>query len=236
VKRCSEQQEKRKVASERRIAANQQNARRSTGPKTPEGKRAVRFNGLQHGLLSREAVLPGEDEDAFEKFKTSIHAALAPVGPIETFLADRVVNGAWRLQRLTRLETSLFHWRICCLKAEILTSEVERHQRTTFTFDLPSLDMPTTEIINEASHERATKELQHCEEEQDRDEVLLGRAMDDDAGKSDAFGKLARYETTLERSFYRSLHELQRIQAGRKGLQVSTPQALDIDVSISQPK
>jgi hypothetical protein len=42
------------VTSERQKAANQANARRSTGPRTLDGKAVVRFNALQHGLLARD--------------------------------------------------------------------------------------------------------------------------------------------------------------------------------------
>ena len=37
------------MASEKQNVANRANARRSTGPKSPTGKRAVRLNGLRHG-------------------------------------------------------------------------------------------------------------------------------------------------------------------------------------------
>ena len=42
---------------------------------------------------------------------------------------------------------------------------------------------------------------------------------------------LLRYESAIERSIYRSLHELQRIQAARAGEKPPIPMALDIDVS-----
>jgi len=45
---------------------------------------------------------------------------------------------------------------------------------------------------------------------------------------------LTRYETTIEKQFYRALHELQRIQAKRKGEEVALPVAVDVDVS-TQP-
>jgi hypothetical protein len=45
------------LTSKRQTVANRANARRSTGPKSPEGKHAVRLNGLRHGLLSRDVVL-----------------------------------------------------------------------------------------------------------------------------------------------------------------------------------
>ena len=48
------------MASEKQVRANRQNIQMSTGPKTPEGKAAVRLNAAKHGLLSEEALLPGE--------------------------------------------------------------------------------------------------------------------------------------------------------------------------------
>ena len=39
---------------------------------------------------------------------------------------------------------------------------------------------------------------------------------------------LGRYEGRLERSFYRALHELQRLQAARSGRQVPPPQVIEI--------
>jgi hypothetical protein len=44
---------------------------------------------------------------------------------------------------------------------------------------------------------------------------------------------LSRYEVTLERSLYKALHELQRLQATRDGRAVPLPQAVDVDVSVS---
>ena len=52
------------MISDRKAEANHRNARKSTGPRTPEGKAAVRLNLLKHGLLSQEVLLPDEDEDA----------------------------------------------------------------------------------------------------------------------------------------------------------------------------
>src|SRR5205814_2836316 len=71
------------VTSERQKTANQANALRSTGPKTPEGKAAVRLNAFRHGLLARDVVLPDEDFDAFEDLRNRVRADLSPVGPIE---------------------------------------------------------------------------------------------------------------------------------------------------------
>ena len=42
---------------------------------------------------------------------------------------------------------------------------------------------------------------------------------------------LSRYEATLERSFYKALHELQRLQAARDGQAVPVPTVVDVTVS-----
>jgi hypothetical protein len=48
------------------------------------------------------------------------------------------------------------------------------------------------------------------------DTATLGRSFIRDADKANAFSKLSRYETTIERSLYKALHELQRLQAARR--------------------
>ena len=49
---------------------------------------------------------------------------------------------------------------------------------------------------------------------------------------ADTLAKLSRYESAMQRNLLRMMHELQRIQAARKGEHVSTPQAIDIDVTV----
>ena len=46
----------------------------------------------------------------------------------------------------------------------------------------------------------------------------------------DLFGRLLRYESSLERSFFRTLHELERIQRRRLGEAVDAPKIVDVDV------
>jgi hypothetical protein len=52
------------MTSDKKAEANRRNSLKSTGPRTPEGKAAVRLNALKHGLLSEEVLLPGGDEAA----------------------------------------------------------------------------------------------------------------------------------------------------------------------------
>jgi hypothetical protein len=70
-------------------------------------------------------------------------------------------------------------------------------------------------ITKKESHAKATRALDHVYAERDRDEVLLGGAIEADAQSGSALGLLARYEAGLERSLYRALHELRGVQAAR---------------------
>jgi hypothetical protein len=46
---------------------------------------------------------------------------------------------------------------------------------------------------------------------------------------------LSRYESMLERGLFKALHELQRLQAARQGEVVPVPEAVDVEVSVSEP-
>ena len=52
------------MPSQKQIVANRQNAKKSTGPTSANGKAAVAMNALQHGLLSQHVCLPDEEEAA----------------------------------------------------------------------------------------------------------------------------------------------------------------------------
>ena len=51
------------LATKRQIAANRRNARKSAGPKTPQGKATASMNALRHGLRARKVVIPGEKQE-----------------------------------------------------------------------------------------------------------------------------------------------------------------------------
>ena len=56
----------------------------------------------------------------------------------------------------------------------------------------------------------------------------MGLTFVEDARSENAFSKLSRYEVGIERSLYRALHELQRLQTGRKSSEVSAPVVIDV--------
>lgn len=67
------------MATEKQIQANRNNAKKSTGPRTEKGKARVSQNALKHGLLARDAILPGEGHAA--QTPTSEDYETNPISP-----------------------------------------------------------------------------------------------------------------------------------------------------------
>ena len=99
------------MASQQQIDANRQNAQKSTGPKTPQGKVTVSRNAMTHGLTALNACINGEDLDEFDATRQSFENELKPVGPVQTLLVQQIVMAAWRLGRLRLIEGGLFQLR-----------------------------------------------------------------------------------------------------------------------------
>src|ERR671910_2651877 len=116
------------MASEKQNRTNQQNALKSTGPKTPEGKAAVRLNSNKHGLHSQEVLLPGEDEEALKRLDENLRAELQPVGELENLLVDGIVATHWRLRRLRRVEAGIFAWELYGELAERAVQEAHTYE------------------------------------------------------------------------------------------------------------
>ena len=77
--------------NELQAQANKRTALKSTGPKTAQGKDAARLNSTKHGLLSKEALLPGEDADAFAQLGERLRGELQPVGELKGLLVERII-------------------------------------------------------------------------------------------------------------------------------------------------
>ncbi|MHC5184648.1 MAG: hypothetical protein ACYSPI_10290, partial [Planctomycetota bacterium] len=75
------------MVSQKQLLANQQNALKSTGPKTTEGKALAKRNSLKHGLLAKEVVITegdgAEDQQAFDAVLTNFVDHFIPMGPLE---------------------------------------------------------------------------------------------------------------------------------------------------------
>jgi len=92
------------MSSARRVAANQQNAQKSTGPRTTEGKAHSRRNALKHGLAGEGDVLPVADEALFAERLHLWTIDARPQGDIEQYLVASAALASVRLDRCAHHE------------------------------------------------------------------------------------------------------------------------------------
>src|SRR5215208_2050407 len=151
------------MTSDKKTQANRRNALKSTGPKTPEGKAAVRLNALRHGLLSQEIVLPGEDEEALRELDEYLRAELQPVGELEDLLIDRIITAYWRLRRLERVEAGIFAWQLYGELRERAQREARSYKRNILD-DL--VENQYTAIMDEHKRQEALSKAQEMNAKQ----------------------------------------------------------------------
>jgi len=64
------------MSTQPQILANRLNARKSTGPNTPQGKAVVSQNALKHGLSAARDVITSESQPDFDLHRDSLLAEL----------------------------------------------------------------------------------------------------------------------------------------------------------------
>jgi hypothetical protein len=123
--------------SEAQIRANQQNALKSTGPRTPEGKEQSRQNALKHGLTGEGVVLAVEDSAEVERRFTAFRAELQPPGELGLTLVRRVATLSVRMERSAERE---------------ITASAERMTRAMVEVEIPddANEAETTRLRAEA--------------------------------------------------------------------------------------
>jgi hypothetical protein len=94
--------------SEAQLAANRQNAQKSTGPRTEEGKNRSRINAMRHGLTGQFHAFSYEDKVAFDEHCTNLMADYQPETYREKLLAMSIAEDMWRLNRARAMENNIF--------------------------------------------------------------------------------------------------------------------------------
>jgi hypothetical protein len=159
------------------------------GPKTEEGRAAVRMNAWKHGISSADIVNPiWEDESEWLAHLEGIVDSLQPEGRLEYKIVERIAIAFWKLDRVEAV--NMFN--------------IYDHQR----------DVPRHIQIAEAYAQGTISRGEFSEP--DEDEVKfrqLGRLL----GREGDLKLTTRYEAHLHRLIMQNLHELEALQARRNG-------------------
>ena len=172
----------------------------------PEHRRERHYsskNAIKHGLLSDEALLPGEDQGKFEQFANHVRAELWPHGELELALVERIIGLLWRLHRIGKLEAGVLFWHRCLVAnpPEVTHSNYSCRQ-----------EIMRRNVEQEEAQRRANA-IEHAKKTDAFELAATGEAH---IGGKNSLDKLSRYESSIQRNLLRILHELQRLQAPAK--------------------
>jgi hypothetical protein len=90
------------MATEKQRLANQQNALKSTGPKTAEGKENSKRNALKHGMAGSGKVLKHGDDRKLQKTLEAWRERLQPIDVFEEHLVARAALASVRMERCVK--------------------------------------------------------------------------------------------------------------------------------------
>jgi len=158
------------------------------GPRTTRGKAASSRNAIKHGLRSGVPVIPHfESFEEWKEFRDEIITSYAPEGRLETELAVTCASILWRKRRVANYET------------EMTAQHLD---------DIPE-DMNSTASYGELIG--IPRELSLSDEKL---QEQVSRRM---LATRDHMERVIRYESHLHRLWVQTHHELEALQAHRKG-------------------
>jgi hypothetical protein len=217
------------MTSQRQLEANQANAKRSTGPRTLDGRARSRMNAVKHGLTAKYIVIGDEDPDEFEALRADLESDFQPSTRLEYELVDRLAGLLWRLRRVPGVEAALVKARQVeawqnSEHVEWLKYEARRRCNKSFGSDDAALDamMDGTydarlrKFLEEVQAEDSEQEVADSDREQETGLLML--IIDVENG--DALGKLTRYEAGLMNALTRTRQLLHLHQAERNATKV----------------
>ena len=178
------------MSTKAQVKANQQNAQKSTGPQTAQGKAVVSQNAVKHGLFAAEAVITGENPAVYEAYHDQFLVELVPVGMVESMLAARVVSLAWRLQRAERMQNQVIDDMI----GRIVTNNPARRKRECY-YDNQGIRAGDPRF--------------------DLDNLPLGRIATRDWSNCKVLDRLFMYERRIENSMHKTINKLKTYQSMR---------------------
>ena len=96
------------IISQKQQEANRKNAQHSSGPTSPEGKAAIRFNALTYGLRTRATILERENAADYSQLWDELEADWQPQTRTERCYLETMVTSQWLLRRVAESEQQIY--------------------------------------------------------------------------------------------------------------------------------
>lgn len=126
------------TTSSRKVEANRQNSRLSTGPKTPRGKKYSSMNAITHGVFSTRIVIDrgdgAESREEFDALLAALADDLKPGSQAEELLVLELAVTKWRLMRIPRYEVGAIRLQADSVGMENRRSLARRREEYVISF------------------------------------------------------------------------------------------------------
>ena len=171
------------VTSLKKVLANRNNAKKSTGPRTENGKAWAKRNAVKHGLRAEHIITVGENKIEFEELKDQFVKELQPIDIISMQLVNRIVLTAWNLQRSDKIQSGMLAYEMLSYEADEYKSKLK---------EIHHADFAGSQI--KVSYQN----------------LLMGLSFLRDCNSSNAMVKLGSYETRLLNRYSQLLEQLKK--------------------------
>ena len=171
------------VTSLKKVLANRNNAKKSTGPRTENGKAWAKRNAVKHGLRAEHIITVGENKIEFEELKDRFVKELQPIDIISMQLVNRIVLTAWNLQRSDKIQSGMLAYEMLSYEADEYKSKLKEIHHADFAGS--QIKVPYQNL-------------------------LMGLSFLRDCNSSNAMVKLGSYETRLLNRYSQLLEQLKK--------------------------
>jgi hypothetical protein len=223
-------------------------SRGASGPRTAQGKQRSKYNAVKHGIFAAVVLPKSESRVQYESLLRGLLEDLCPHGRLEETLVEKLAMLLWRHRRLIRTEIAEIR-----NSTELLELEEENRQPPRLiitsslsdeTEDLDGLEkFLKAQVLIEESSPDECKEfmlkgsgdlIERLKSKQRMQRFLISRRaalarIRLQVPHPPDLDRLLRYEASIERSFDRTLSQLERLQRMRLGHPVPPP--LQVNVS-----
>jgi hypothetical protein len=98
------------MSRKNRGAINRANAQKSTGPKSPEGKKVSAFNAIKHNLTGQSLILQPNEFDAYDRLTKALREELNPKTELERQTVQKIIDTNFRLNRIAGIENNMLNF------------------------------------------------------------------------------------------------------------------------------
>ena len=203
------------MTSELKVKANRANALKSTGPRDTA---LSRFNALKHGLTAKQlVVMTYENAEDYETLLEELRKDFQPATAVEAILIEQMAMSLWRRQRIIRAERAEIDEQLAYAPLHFDENEERRRNYAALGGygqgplqpDFPSIIPSPVTIRRDPEEDTQTNEAAKTlsETAERRKKLYLEKHLDPAAS-----ALRIRYESALERQFYRALLMLLKIK------------------------